>query len=116
MPARQKMTPVEVMIVLAILGILASIALPAMKQAQGRARHVQRAARQSSYATPRAPSDSDGQLNTIEVSELSRNSEQGHPEQWFGALIGLLPVVVAAAFIYVFVKRVRQQMTRRRAR
>jgi Tfp pilus assembly major pilin PilA len=114
MPARQKMTPVEVMIVLAILGILASIALPAMKQAQGRARHVQRVARQ--YSAPRAASDSDGQLNTIEVSELSRNSERGHPEQWFGALIGLLPVVVAVAFIYVFVKRVRQQMTRRRAR
>ena len=40
MPARQKMTPVEVMILLAILGILASIALPAMKQAQGRVRHA----------------------------------------------------------------------------
>jgi len=114
MPARQKMTPVEVMILLAILGILASIALPAMKQAQGRVRHVQRAARQ--YSAPRAASASDGQLNTIEVSELSRDSERAHPEQWVGALIGLLPVVVAVAFIYVFVKRLRQQVTRRRAR
>ncbi|MFB3880323.1 MAG: hypothetical protein ACE149_03620 [Armatimonadota bacterium] len=114
MPARKKMTPVEMMIVLAIIGILGSIALPAMKQAQGRARYAQRAARHYQYAARQAPSSSDGQLNTIEVSRLSRSSEQPHPERWIGPLIGLLPVAVAAAFIYLFAKQARKHMTRRR--
>jgi Tfp pilus assembly protein FimT len=114
MPARQKMQPVEVLIVFAILGILMSVAIPAMKQSQRRAQHLQHAARH--YAPSRGTSASDGQLNTIQVSELSQNAEHRNPLAWVGVLVGFVPIIVSIAVVAVIFSRFRQQMTRRRAR
>ena len=114
MPARQKMTPVEVMIMLAIFGIVISIALPAMKQAQERQRQTPQAARSSSRP-PVAASPND-EINTIEVSDLSQNSRRGEPGKWVGVVVGLLPIAISIAVVAIIVTRLRQQMTRHRAR
>ena len=113
MPARQKMTPVEVMIMFAILGILASITIPAMTQAQRRSQHAQRRPR-GYVASPRAVAP-DGQLNTIEVSKLSKSAGDSSPGQWIGALVRLAPIIFTVGVIVTMVRRIRQQMTRRRA-
>jgi hypothetical protein len=113
MSARKKMTPVEMLVLFAILGILASIALPAMNQAQRRARHAQQAARELPVPHPAAASD--GQLNTIEVSELSQSAERGRPDRPIGGSGRFVPVILGITAVFVFLNWVRQQATRRRA-
>jgi len=121
MPARQKMTPVEIMIVLAILGILASIMLPAMNQAQqgSRSRGVDKSRSRTAVTTPSlfdsSHVGSDGQLNTIEVSELSRSAPRRNPGQWIGVVAGLVPIAISIAVVFIILGRFRQQMMRRRA-
>jgi len=110
MPARQRMTLIEFLIVMAIFGILAAIAIPAMEQARQRARAARSGAGQAPAFTAVSP---DGQLNTIEVSELARDGDRARPEQFIGVVIGLVPVVVGVAIIYAIVSRLKRQMARR---
>jgi uncharacterized membrane protein len=106
MPRRQKLSPVEVLILMAILGILFSIIMP----------NIERAKRQAQRAR-RAPvverTMGEGQLNTIEVSELSRPAERHSPMQWVGVLLGLAPVIFAVVVIFTIFSRLRRQMSRR---
>jgi len=111
MPARQKPTIVEIMIMVAILGILASIVIPGLEQAKRRAHSSgPRVAPTSRVADQ--PSASDGQLNTIEVSELSQNTEQPRPEQYIGVVVGLIPIVISVLVVWFILSRFRRQMSR----
>ena len=112
MPARQKPTLVEIMIMVAILGILAAIVIPAMEQAKRRAQTAGRRAAQSGPVAQQ-PSSADGQLNTIEVSELSQNTERERPEQYIGVVVGLIPIVISVLVVWFILNRLRQQMSRR---
>jgi competence protein ComGC len=112
MPARQKPTLVEIMIMVAILGILAAIVLPGLEKAKRRAH---------SPGPPVAPSSgmadqpiaADGQLNTIEVSELSQNEQQPRPEQYVGVFTNLIPIIISVLVVWFMLTRFRQQMSRR---
>ena len=112
MPARQKPTIVEIMIVVAILGILASIVIPGLEQAKRRAHSSGPRVTPGSRVADQ-PSASDGQLNTIEVSELSQNNQQPPPEQYIGVVVNLIPVVISVLVVWFILNRFRQQMSRR---
>ena len=119
MPRRQrKLTLVEGLTMLAILGILMSVMSPARKQAQRRNYRAGRSTAQ--YAPARGPSvaplpqSSDGQLNTIRVSELSQGAKRGDSGAWLKVALGLVPVIISIAMIAVIFHRFREQMTRRR--
>ena len=112
MPARQKPNLIEIMVMVAILGILAAIVLPGLEQAKRRAHSPgPRVAPSSPMADD--PSAADGQLNTIEVSELSQNEQQPRPEQYIGVVAGLIPVVISVLVVWFILNRLRQQMSRR---
>jgi len=112
MPARQKPTLVEIMIMVAILGILAAIVLPGLEQAKRRAQASGRQSAQSSYAAQQ-PSAADGQLNTIEISELSQNNQEPRPEQYVGVFTNLIPIIISVLVVWFILTRLRQQMSRR---
>jgi len=112
MPARQKPTIVEIMIMVAILGILASIVIPGLEQAKRRAHSSGPRVVPTSRVADQ-PSASDGQLNTIEVSELSQNTEQPRPEQYIGVVVGLIPIVISVLVVWFMLNRFRRQMSRR---
>jgi competence protein ComGC len=112
MPARQKPTIVEIMIMVAILGILAAIVIPGLEQAKRRA-HSSGPRVAPSNRMADQPSASDGQLNTIEVSELSENTQQPRPEQYIGVVVGLIPLVISVLVVWFILNRLRQQMSRR---
>ena len=104
MPARKKLSLVEIMILMAIVGILFSIMMPNVERAKRRAEAQRR-------TTTVQPTSSEGQLNTIEVSEGSKSVERHNPLRWLGVLIGLAPIIIAAAVITAIFKRLRRQMT-----
>ena len=106
MPRRQQMTLVELMVVMAILGILAAIVLPAFSQAKQRAQ-----GRRDTAA--RAPASVDGQFNTIEVSELSESAERTTPNPLGRLIAPLLPLAFVAAVIFIILSAARHQMSRR---
>jgi len=105
MRPRKQMTMVELMIVMAIVGILAAVVLPALKQAKDRAR----AGRAPAVQRPVEP---DGQLNTIEVSELSKSAERSSPDQWARGLAPLFPLAFIAAIIVIIFVAMRRRMSR----
>ncbi len=120
MPRRQKkLTLIEGLVIMATLGILLSVMSPSRKQAQLRAHRAGRPGVQ--YAPARGPlavrppsgGASDGQLNTIRVSEYSQGTKHGDPFAWVKLVIGFLPVIMSAAVVVVILHRFRQQMTRR---
>ncbi len=110
MPRRQKLTLVELLIIVAILGILAAIVMPALYQAQQRSLSSRSRASQS-YDSAQERSAADGQLNTIEVSELSQSRESNGPAQHLGALFAVLPIIVGAALLLIVFGRLRRQMS-----
>ena len=112
MSARQKPNIIEILVMLAILGILAAIVLPGLEQAKRRAQAPGRGLPPGAHAAQQ-PSAVDGQFNTIEVSELSQSSEQPRPEQYIGVFAGLIPVIIAVLVIWFMLTRFRQQMFRR---
>lgn len=106
MPRRKKLSSVEVLILMAILGILFSIIMPSAERAK---RQAQRA--RSAPVVERTTGE--GQLNTIEVSELSERVHRHNPMQWFGVLLGLAPVIFAMVVIFTIFGRLRRRMSRR---
>ncbi len=113
MPRRQKPTLVELLIIVAILGILAAVVLPAMEQA----RRPSRPPPGSVVGAPQTAEESgafDGQLNTIEVSELSQSRDMESPARVFGVLADLLPIVVPVAILLIVFVRLRRQMSAQR--
>ncbi|HUU55518.1 MAG TPA: hypothetical protein VMY87_11420 [Armatimonadota bacterium] len=112
MPARQKPTIIEIMIMVAILGILAAIVLPGLEQAKQRAHSPGPRVAPSSRIADQ-PSAVDGQLNTIEVSELSQSDQEPRPEQYIGVVVRLIPVVMSVLVVWFILNRFRQQMSRR---
>ena len=104
MPARKQMNMVEMMIVMAIVGIIAAIVLPNLKQAKQRAQAARNGPAQQAV-------EPDGQLNTIEVSELSETADRGSPDQWGRALAPLFPLAFIAAIIVAIFVAMRRQMS-----
>ncbi len=104
MRPRKQMTLMELMIVMAIIGILAAIVIPGLKQAKDRAR----AARSAAAERPVEP---DGQLNTIEVSEVSPTAEHQTAEAWSRIVAPLLPLGFVAIVAAIIVISLRRQMS-----
>ncbi len=105
MRPRKQMSMVEMMIAMAIIGILAAIVLPNLKQAKQRAQAARRAPVQQT-------AEPDGQLNTIEVSELAETADRGNPDQWGRALAPRLPLAFIAVGIVIIFVAMRHQMSR----
>ncbi|MBN1459159.1 MAG: hypothetical protein JXA57_06455 [Armatimonadetes bacterium] len=110
MPRRARMTPTEFLVLMAIVGILISILIPNLKQARQRELAARRHAVQPTAADSR---DVDGQLNTIEVSEVSQNARHRPPEQFIAPFARLLPLAAGVFFVIFFLSRLRRQMSRR---
>ena len=111
MPARQKPKIIEIMIMVAILGILAAI-VAGMEQAKQRAHSPGRRVAQGGHVG-QDPSAADGQLNTIELSELSQNEQQPRPEQYVGVFTNLIPIIISVLVVWFILSRFRRQMSRR---
>lgn len=104
MPERKQMTLVEILVIIAILGILAAIMLPAMQQAKRNAPAV---------TTPEAEdTEPAGHLNTIEISELSREAAPKEPEDVVRSVTEAFPVMVAVIIALVIIQAVRQKQRR----
>ena len=105
MPPRKQMSMIELMIIMAIVGILAAILIPGLKQAKERAQTA---------GTPAARQqvEPDGQLNTIEVSEVSPTADHDVAEEWKRVIAPLLPLAFTAIVTAVILISVRRQMSR----
>jgi type II secretory pathway pseudopilin PulG len=110
MSRRGKMTPIEFLILMAIVGILISIILPGLSQARRRELAARRHGVQDPALDSRA---ADGQLNTIEVSEVAQNEPTQGPEQYIAPVVRLLPLAAAAFFVFLVLTRLRRQMSER---
>lgn len=104
MPRRRPMTMVEWLIVMSILGILASIILPNFQQAS------QRAQRRTAASAPAEPTQPDGQLNVIEPPETSESA--GRTEPGGRALGPVLPIAVAVLAAFIFLRHMRRHKSR----
>ena len=107
MPQRKQMSLVEVMIMIAVLGIIVSIALPAMKRGARRAGHMVGA------PAVGAPAAADGQLNVIEVSDEASKPNRVLPAGWARGVGALLPLILFVAVFAIITLAARRQMSRR---
>ncbi len=107
MPSRKRMTTVEWMIVMAILGILASIALPQLQ------RTSQHAARRSTAQTRAEAPQPDGQLNVIEPPEASEGSGQSGPGRSGEGGGRAFPIVVAIVIAIMVLRRLHRRGVQR---
>lgn len=110
MPRRARMTPIEFLVLMAIVGILLSIIIPNLTQARRRELAARRHAVQTRTADSR---EVDGQLNTIEVSEVSQNTPHRNPEEFLTPFARLVPLAVLVFFVVFVLSRLRRQMSGR---
>ncbi|UCC67899.1 MAG: hypothetical protein JSV79_12410 [Armatimonadota bacterium] len=105
MPPRKQMSLIELMIIMAIVGILAAILIPGLKQAKQRT---------ETAPTPgaRQQVEPDGQLNTIEVSEVSPTADHDVAEEWKRVVGPLVPLAFTAVVVAAILISVRRQMSR----
>jgi len=89
---RQKLSLIEVMVIMAMLGIFLSIVAPSLERAKKSARSAGRppAAARSHEPSARTP---EGNLSPIEASEYSQNSPPKDPEQYIGRTFGWIPLI-----------------------
>jgi type II secretory pathway pseudopilin PulG len=104
---KKSRSPVERMIVVAIIGILMSVILPNLQRSSRRARTTR--PRTSTHAVQRhsAP-DPAGQLNTIEVSRTAAPGAGGdrrNPAHAIGVLVRLFVVVGIVMAVAVAIKQ-----------
>lgn len=104
MRPRKQMTMIELMVMIAIFGILAAITLPTLKQAKDRAQAGRGPAVRRSV-------EPDGQLNTIEVSELSPSADDNSSQELTRLISSLLPVALVAIVAAVVIASARRQMS-----
>ncbi len=105
-PVRRKMTMVELLIVMAILGILAAILVPAFVQS------ARRAQRKDSSAAPPATGEGEGVENTIDVPETLDQPSEQPAERRTPAAGWLVSVVVWAIILTLVVRFVRRLKSR----
>jgi hypothetical protein len=110
MPRRQKPSLIELLVIVSILGILAAIVIPAMEQARQRPPSSGERVGQA-HDVAGGPEGFDGQLNTIEVPELSQGRDGGSPGRAIGVLIGLVPVILPVVVVLIIFGRVRRQLS-----
>ena len=115
MPARRaRMTVVERLVVLAILGILLSVVLPAMQRAGKQTkRHAPAAAAAPGVARP--GQEPAGQLNTVEVSDAAQEREKESPSDAAARAVGpavRLAVLVVVVAVVVNVLRRRMKLAK----
>lgn len=101
MPQPKQINLVEILVILAIVGILAAIMLPVMQQAK----------RNAPVATTTEAEDSEpaGQLNMIEISELSKEEAPKEPEDVARLVTSAFPIIVAVIVALVMIHGLRQK-------
>jgi len=105
---KQRMTAVERLIVLAIIGILLSIVMPNLQ----RAKRQHPRARPSGARVTQHGDESAGQLNTIEVTDVSRSRKQGGPAASGRAIRSLVRVALIAIAVIALVNAYRRRFLR----
>ncbi len=107
MPPQKRLNIQELFVVMAIIGTLAAVVIPSIKQGKDRAR----AAR---AAPPQQAVEPDGQLNTIEISDYADDVDRGGQEDWTKVVAPLLPLAFMAVVAAVVIVALRRQTSRRR--
>jgi hypothetical protein len=107
--SKQRMTAVEKLIVLAIIGILLSILMPNLQRAR---RPVSRA-RPAAHAVSRRGHEPAGQLNTIKVTELSGGRRREGPQASTRGLGTVLRTALSVVAIIAVISGYRRYLTKR---
>jgi hypothetical protein len=105
---KRRTTPVERLIVFAILGIVFSIIMPVVQQASRRASRT----RATAPAVSRGRQEPAGQLNTIEVPKEASGERRARPEALARTGGALIRLAITAVIVVLIASALRRRLRR----
>ena len=108
---KRNMTPVERIIVVAILGILMSIILPNLQRTSRRARGVHQR-RPAPVVSRQHRTEPAGRLNTIEVNETANRTMRSSPDRLVRLAGIVLRLVILGGVILIIAVALKQGLRR----